>query len=45
MSTQRKKPEDLRSHRWYGAKDMRSFGTVRALRRWVTTGPIMPVSR
>jgi dihydroxy-acid dehydratase len=22
----RKKPEDLRSHRWYGAQDMRSFG-------------------
>jgi dihydroxy-acid dehydratase len=22
----RKKPEDLRSHRWYGATDMRSFG-------------------
>ena len=22
----RRKPEDLRSHRWYGAKDMRSFG-------------------
>ena len=22
----RKKPEDLRSHRWYGAKDLRSFG-------------------
>jgi dihydroxy-acid dehydratase len=22
----RKRPEDLRSHRWYGAKDMRSFG-------------------
>ena len=22
----RKKPEELRSHRWYGAKDMRSFG-------------------
>ncbi len=22
----RKKPEDLRSHRWYGARDMRSFG-------------------
>jgi dihydroxy-acid dehydratase len=22
----RKKPEDLRSHRWYGVKDMRSFG-------------------
>jgi dihydroxy-acid dehydratase len=21
-----KRPEDLRSHRWYGAKDMRSFG-------------------
>jgi len=21
-----KKPEDLRSHRWYGAKDLRSFG-------------------
>jgi dihydroxy-acid dehydratase len=25
MST-RKKPEDLRSHRWYGVKDLRSFG-------------------
>jgi dihydroxy-acid dehydratase len=23
---QRKKPEELRSHRWYGTKDMRSFG-------------------
>jgi dihydroxy-acid dehydratase len=22
----RKKPEDLRSHRWYGVKDLRSFG-------------------
>jgi len=22
----RKKPEDLRSHRWYGAKDLRAFG-------------------
>jgi dihydroxy-acid dehydratase len=22
----RKRPEDLRSHRWYGAKDLRSFG-------------------
>jgi dihydroxy-acid dehydratase len=22
----RKRPEDLRSHRWYGVKDMRSFG-------------------
>jgi dihydroxy-acid dehydratase len=22
----RKQPEDLRSHRWYGAKDLRSFG-------------------
>jgi dihydroxy-acid dehydratase len=22
----RKKPEELRSHRWYGARDMRSFG-------------------
>ena len=27
MSTHpRKKPEELRSHRWYGVKDMRSFG-------------------
>jgi dihydroxy-acid dehydratase len=27
MSTKpRKKPEDLRSHRWYGVNDMRSFG-------------------
>ena len=25
-TTKRKKPEELRSHRWYGAKDMRSFG-------------------
>ncbi len=24
--TDRKKPEDLRSHRWYGVKDLRSFG-------------------
>jgi len=24
--TQRKKPEELRSHRWYGVKDLRSFG-------------------
>jgi dihydroxy-acid dehydratase len=24
--TNRKKPEDLRSHRWYGVKDLRSFG-------------------
>jgi dihydroxyacid dehydratase/phosphogluconate dehydratase len=22
----RKKPEELRSHRWYGASDLRSFG-------------------
>jgi dihydroxy-acid dehydratase len=22
----RKSPEDLRSHRWYGVKDLRSFG-------------------
>ena len=26
MSTKRKRPEDLRSHRWYGAKDLRAFG-------------------
>ncbi len=26
MTAQRKKPEELRSHRWYGARDMRSFG-------------------
>ncbi len=24
--THRKKPEELRSHRWYGVKDLRSFG-------------------
>ena len=24
--TNRKKPEELRSHRWYGVKDLRSFG-------------------
>ena len=27
MSTKpRKKPQDLRSHRWYGVNDLRSFG-------------------
>ncbi|MGZ5033467.1 MAG: L-arabinonate dehydratase [Usitatibacter sp.] len=26
MSKARKKPEELRSHRWYGVNDMRSFG-------------------
>jgi dihydroxy-acid dehydratase len=26
MANARKRPEDLRSHRWYGAKDLRSFG-------------------
>lgn len=26
IMTQRKKPEELRSHRWYGVKDLRSFG-------------------
>jgi dihydroxy-acid dehydratase len=26
MTKPRKKPEELRSHRWYGAKDLRSFG-------------------
>ena len=26
MNARRKRPEDLRSHRWYGVNDMRSFG-------------------
>ena len=26
MTTRRKRPEDLRSHRWYGAADLRAFG-------------------
>ncbi|MGE5170872.1 MAG: L-arabinonate dehydratase [Rudaea sp.] len=26
MTTHRKRPEDLRSHRWYGVADLRSFG-------------------
>lgn len=26
QSTKRKRPEELRSHRWYGVKDLRSFG-------------------
>ncbi len=26
MTVRRKKPEELRSHRWYGVNDMRSFG-------------------
>jgi dihydroxy-acid dehydratase len=25
-SKPRKKPEELRSHKWYGVNDMRSFG-------------------
>ena len=31
--TQRKKPEDLRSHRWLGVSDMRSFGHRSRLRQ------------
>ena len=31
----RKSPEDLRSHRWFGVKDLRSFGH-RARCRWGT---------
>jgi dihydroxy-acid dehydratase len=26
MTKSRKRPEDLRSHRWYGARDLRAFG-------------------
>ena len=26
MTRQRKRPEELRSHRWFGAKDLRAFG-------------------
>src|SRR5450631_1463662 len=26
MTSQRKKPEELRSHKWYGAQDLRAFG-------------------
>src|SRR2546423_14734818 len=26
MNARRKQPEELRSHRWYGVHDMRSFG-------------------
>jgi dihydroxy-acid dehydratase len=26
MTTRKRKPEDLRSYRWYGVKDLRSFG-------------------
>ena len=29
----RKRPEDLRSHRWYGAKDLRAFGHRSRLRQ------------
>ncbi len=31
--TDRKRPEDLRSHRWLGVDDMRSFGHRSRLRR------------
>src|SRR5579871_2294648 len=33
MMTTRKKPEDLRSHRWLGVSDMRSFGHRSRLRQ------------
>ena len=26
MARQRKRPEELRSHRWFGARDLRAFG-------------------
>ena len=26
MASHRKKPEELRSHKWYGAQDLRAFG-------------------
>jgi dihydroxy-acid dehydratase len=34
MSTTRKKPEDLRSYRWFGASDLRSFGHRSRLRQF-----------
>ena len=35
----RKKPEELRSHRWFGANDLRSRRIARARRRWATRAP------
>ena len=40
----RKKPDELRSHRWYGVNDLRSSATGRAPRRWATTAPITSAS-
>ena len=34
MTTQRKRPEDLRSHRWLGVSDLRSFGHRSRLRQF-----------
>ncbi len=34
MSTTRKKPEELRSYRWFGASDLRSFGHRSRLRQF-----------
>ena len=46
MSNQRKKPEELRSHRWYGASDMRSFGhRSRTAQMGYDRSPTMPASR
>jgi hypothetical protein len=30
----RKRPQDLRSHRWFGASDLRSFGHRSRLRQF-----------
>ena len=32
--TQKKRPEDLRSHRWLGVSDLRSFGHRSRLRQF-----------
>jgi len=34
--TARKKPEELRSHRWFGASDMRAFGHHSRVAQMVT---------
>ena len=43
--TNRKRPEDLRSHRWLGVDDLRSFGHRSRCARSATTRPTGPASR
>ena len=43
--TNKKAPEELRSYRWLGKNDLRSFGHRSRLRQSATTAPTGPASR